>query len=483
MFLSLPFWGKGLPYKEAGAGVGFTRRGGSTSRWYRSKYKEPILDMLGAATILKSEGHDIQVYDAQFYKTKDFDDFFNHLKTYEKPEMALIRTSLPTLNNDIRIVEQLKRRWPDTIYAVFGPCFYSDYVVDYVKYRKTFDLIIVSEIETVIGDVYEKKSHCDAPGVYRKIGGDYIISNPTRLMSDLEKIPPLDYSLIDYPKLERFFLQTSKGCPVSCKFCPYYLSQGSKFRVKSITRAVDEVKTVVSNFGAKRILFRDPNFAFLHQRTHEFCKALLKQPIKFEWHCETDLHRLRPDDLELMSQAGCTRIAFGVESANLMGIKNKMHGKPPQVDILKEDIKACKALGIETRAMYILGIKGDSLGNILETIKLSMELKADISAFGLPNFYPGSNLFNDALKAGRIPILKPFNEEAIGYFDAISNQSEPPLIYVEGLEIEDLKLLRDLGFYTNLVRISRMASKLKKMVKKYRIKKRLKKRLSFPIDV
>ena len=482
MFLNLPFWGKGLPYKEAGGGVGFTRGGSSSLAWYKSKYRVPLLDMLGAATILKKNFHNIQVYDAQFCRTKDFDSFFNHLKTYNKPEIAFIRTSLPTLNNDIRIVEKLKRKWPDTIFAVFGPCFYSNYVIDYAKYRKVFDLIISSEIEAVIKDLYEKKDRCNLPGVYRKSGNSYTVSDPGRLLSNLDEIPPLDYSIGDYATLDRFLLQTSKGCPMACKFCPYYLCQGSKLRVKSIDKTVDEIKTIVDTFKKKEILFRDPNFTFLRQRTHEFCKSLLEKSIKFKWICETDLHTLGPDDLELMSQAGCMQIAFGVESANLKAMKDGMHGKPPRINILKSNIKKCKELGIKIRAMYLLGIKGDSLENILETIRLSTELGADFSAFGLPNFYPDSNLFNDALAAGKIPTLES-PDKVIEYFETISNHSRPPLVYTEGIEIEDLELLRDLANYTNWIRVSSFFGKFKKIVKKYKIKSRLEKRLSCPIDI
>ena len=473
MFLSLPFWGRGIPHKEAAAGVGFTHGNGS---WLKSKDTTPILDMLNAATILKSSGCDIQVYDAQFYRTKDFKGFFNHIKNYKKPNIAFVRTSLPTLNNDIRIIEKLRKEWPDTIYAVFGPCFYSDYVIDYVKYRNVYDMIISSEIEAVIEDVYKHSLSTEVSGVYKRKGQTYSISNTARLMCDLDKLPVPDYSLSEYSKLDRFLLQTSMGCPIACRFCPYYLSQGARLRKKSVDKTVKEIKNIVVQFKPKEILFRDPNFGFSRSRIHEICNAVLKHGIKFKWICETDLHTLTPSDLELMSKAGCVKIAFGIESANLKGMKEHMHGKPPKIDIIRRNLKICKTLGIKTRAMYILGIKGDTLEAIFETIKLSREMRADLSAFGLPNFYPGSNIFDDAMKAGAIPDSKA-TDKNIEYFETISTHNMPPMIFVDGIELEDLKLLKNFAYYINLMSVSPMYTRIKKIAPFYKTRRKLKKRL------
>ena len=133
------------------------------------------------------------------------------------------------MSSDLNIVEKIKFIWPDTPFYVFGPLFSSQELVDYVKDKKLFDGIIISEIESVIIDIIEKQGIKCIPGLYYlNPSGYYICDKPTRKLVDMEKLPFLAYEFVDYKKIDRFIIQTSRGCPKACNYCPYYLAQGNR---------------------------------------------------------------------------------------------------------------------------------------------------------------------------------------------------------------------------------------------------------------
>ncbi len=56
------------------------------------------------------------------------------------------------------------------------------------------------------------------------------------------------------------FMQTSRGCPYTCSYCPYPVAQGHKYRTRSPANVLAEFDYLVKSFGLKNLVIRDPEF-------------------------------------------------------------------------------------------------------------------------------------------------------------------------------------------------------------------------------
>ena len=389
-------------HKQMGGGIGFkTLR--HHSNWNIPNKIYPITDLLYAASLVKRVGHKVIVDDDQFRDSRDHESYLKSLKdAHNKPDFVFIRTSLPSLSSDLNIVEKIKFLWPDTPFYVFGPLFSSQELVEYVKNKKLFDGIIISEIESVIIDIIEKQGVKCIPGLYYlNPSGYYICDKPTRKLVDMEKLPFLAYELVDYKKIDRFIIQTSRGCSKACNYCPYYLSQGNKFRAMSPGRVVDEMRNLSENFGVRNVLIHDAIFTLDKKRVIEICELLIKEKLDIKWECETHMLHLDAKLISLMYDAGNRKISFGVESANEEVLK-RANRKFSNWDRIKENIKVCKALGVKTTAFFILALPGETVNGAFATIKLARTLGPDACHFNLPSLYPGTELYSNAIEDGYI---------------------------------------------------------------------------------
>jgi radical SAM superfamily enzyme YgiQ (UPF0313 family) len=411
MILNLPnFDWRYQLHKQVGGGIGFKMLR-HHSNWNTPNKIYPITDLLCAASLVKKVGHNVVVDDDQFRNSKNYESYIRLLQgVHHKPDIVFIRTSLPSLSSDLDTIEKVKYIWPNTPFYVFGPLFSSQELVDYVKEKKLIDGIVMSEIESVIIEIIERKSSETIPGVYcLSSDKNYICENPTRKLADMEDLPFLAYDLVDYKKIDRFIIQSSRGCPLACNYCPYYLSQGSKFRAMSPRRIVDELRHLSENFGANNILIHDAIFTLDKTRVVEFCKLLIEEKLDIKWECETHMQHLDADLINLMYDAGNRKIGFGVESAN-EEVLNRANRKFQNWDRTKENIDVCKSLGIKTTAFFILALSGDTVKGALETIKLAIELGPDACHFNLPSLYPGTGAYSNALQEGHIDKRRPKDE-------------------------------------------------------------------------
>ena len=83
--------------------------------------------------------------------------------------------------------------------------------------------------------------------------------------------------------------------------------------------------------------------------------------------------------LIIMKKAGCQLITFGVESGDSRIIQYIKKGITK--DQVKQTIALTKEIGILTGALYIVGLPGDTLESIYNTIQFSKEVDSDIVEF------------------------------------------------------------------------------------------------------
>ncbi len=351
--------------------------------------------------------------------------------------LICIRTSTPTFLWDLEIVKKIKETIK-TCVILFGP--HVSINPNDIINNPYVDALILGEPEYVIKNI-ALNGFKEVLGVWYKEDGKIIKNKTGVFIEDLDALPFPSWDLLPYKNYTvghlmprqhpTLFMQTSRGCPFACSYCPYPLAQGMKYRKRSSRNVLDEIAYLINKFDVKNIIIRDPEFTLDKNRVIEICEGLITANYGLVWRCETRVDTLDETLIELMRSAGCIGINMGIESKSEKVCKNV--GRAPLNEAhTKNIIKKCRELGIHTFCFFIIGLPGDNIKSALETIEYSIDLKPNISQFTVATPYMNTQLHKWALDNNFIDGLS-LNE--ISGYEAMMRNEE--------LSSNEIQLLRD----------------------------------------
>jgi len=241
---------------------------------------------------------------------------------------------------------------------------------------------------------------------YRQNGG-VEVTEERGIIKNLDSLPFPDYSDLDLeeyrvaygPQKGRLMasIVTSRGCPFSCSYCSTRLLWG-KWRARSAQNVVDELEWLVSECGYDLMHFWDDILTVDKKRITDICKGILNRGLKFEWIAVSRADCVSLEMLEMMREAGCTFIAFGVESGSPSILKN--YNKKEKIEDVVNAFAWCKKVGIKAHFNVMVGGPGETNDTIEETKDLIRKTKPDSITVALLRIYPGTALLKQAEEEG-----------------------------------------------------------------------------------
>ncbi len=188
---------------------------------------------------------------------------------------------------------------------------------------------------------------------------------------------------------------TSRGCPHSCPFCLTYKKQ---YRIRDIDDILDEMEHCLS-LGITETHFIDDLFTPNSQWVLKFCDAIDRRGLKFNWGYKTTIAGTTREQLRRCGETGCTKIHFGVESANNEGLD--MLGKHCDTDDVHRVFQWCREEGVRSVAYIMLaGPHERTLEDAVKNVDEMIKLDADFAVFAVFSPYPGTESFADGAKMG-----------------------------------------------------------------------------------
>jgi len=112
--------------------------------------------------------------------------------------------------------------------------------------------------------------------------------------------------------------------------------------------------------------------------------------------CNSRVDTIDQEMLSIMKKAGCTGIAFGVESG-VQKILNKC-GKGTKLSQIEKAFALMKEAGIDSLAHFVLGLPGETKTTIKKTVKFAKKLDPDYVQFYCAIPFPGTPLYRLARK-------------------------------------------------------------------------------------
>jgi radical SAM superfamily enzyme YgiQ (UPF0313 family) len=112
--------------------------------------------------------------------------------------------------------------------------------------------------------------------------------------------------------------------------------------------------------------------------------------------CNSRVDYVDEEMLKLMGKAGCWYIAWGIESANEQILKHVHKGY--RLEQAPQALAWAHKAGIKNWGYFIIGLPGETVETIQQTIALSKSLPLDIVLFHIAAPYPGTPFFFEVLE-------------------------------------------------------------------------------------
>jgi radical SAM superfamily enzyme YgiQ (UPF0313 family) len=242
-------------------------------------------------------------------------------------------------------------------------------------------------------------------GLFINRNGKVIKTAPRPLIDNLDDLPLPARHLLPLSRYHALgaacSVISSRGCPYGCIFCTTPRMYGRKVRFRQPALVVDEIELIYREYGFSQISVVDDTFTLNHPHATDLCRELIRRRLPVKWSIFSRVDTLTPGLLDLMREAGCTCMLFGVESGNQEVLNNIKKGITPEK--VKKGVRMATEAGIGTFASFILGLPGETPDRSRETLALAMELSERWGTqygFHYLSPFPGTELFEKAKELG-----------------------------------------------------------------------------------
>ncbi|MEX2680159.1 MAG: radical SAM protein [Candidatus Sigynarchaeota archaeon] len=363
--------------------------------------KLPPLGLGYLAAFLEKHGYEVRIWDG-FYEKGGMAEILQIAREYDVLGIHVL-TSFAI--RAYGFAQQLKKRYPEKPIVV-GGCHVSALPLEAIE-KDYIDYVVVGEGERSLLDLCDALETRDKTIIEKKLAsmlGVYyknrtgtnkekmILFNGNRpLIQDLDEIPfparhLFNWNLYKSSEARKsstkkdMAILTSRGCPFQCSYCAKDVT-GYKVRYFSIPRVIEEIKHLIERYGIEELSIWDETFTLQRNRIIEFCNALEKENLNISWTCSSRVDKVDLELLRMMKRHGCNLIAYGIESGNDAILKNTMKGVNKAIS--RKAIDMTKKAGIPIRGYFMIGLWGDTVETIKDTINFACELDPDIATFSM----------------------------------------------------------------------------------------------------
>jgi len=387
------------------------------------------------SSVLRKEGHEVLIYDADcnvspskmdFTRLEDsYPDYLKSLKDENHPILQEVSHTISNFNPDIVgitvwttfaasafKIASLCKEYDRSVPVVMGGPHVSIKYDEVLKICPDVDFLIRGEGEEtflelvrMIGERWGNKNATfnNIKGISYRQNGE-MVHNPQReFVKDLDAIPfPARDLLLNkdsYNSEDMGLLMTSRGCPYNCSYCATGIWK-RKVRYRSVDNIIKEIKFLIDAYGTKQFTFKDDSFTVNKKRVLELCDRLIKEKININWDCNTRVNLINEDLLSKMKKAGCNSIKVGIETGSEKILK--LMRKGITFEQCRKSANLFRKVGIHWTGYFMMGLPSETKEEVYQTLKFMKELKPDFASFSVYEPFPGTELFEIGIKKGLV---------------------------------------------------------------------------------
>lgn len=366
-----------------------------------------------AATLLRSEGHDVAWCDA-IAEQKSWSQFARLLREH-RPELIAMETKSPVVRQHWAMVDRIKAEVPGAQVVLFG-----DHIagnpretlehsrVDYCFTGGDYDFSLRNLVNHLTkGDALAGGVH------YKNDDGTLADTGPYTSLGKLEELPWIDRDLTNAhlyfekwkKRLPFMWTMAGRDCPYGrCTFCSWTVTY-PKFSTVSPEHLASEMEMLIAKHGAREI-FDDtgalPTGNWLIRLCNEMIGRKINEKVIFD--CNFRFDYFTPRNCDLMKKAGFRKLILGIESASERTID--ILDKSLTREQIIEGCKMATMAGLQPHLTLMVGYPWETREDAYETLRLARYLMHNGLAHHLQATvvmpYPGTPLFDLCQKNGWI---------------------------------------------------------------------------------
>jgi hopanoid biosynthesis associated radical SAM protein HpnJ len=378
-------------------------------------------------------------------------------------ELAVLYTSSPTFDGDVKVAEALKAANPALLIGLAGPKVAVDPEPSLLA-SSAIDFVAREEFDFTIAEVAEGRPLAEVAGLsYRGPDGQPVHNPDREVLEDMDRLPSVVPVYKRDLRIEDYFigyllhpyvsLYTGRGCRSRCTFCLWPQTVGGhRYRTRSVASVLAEAAHTRELFPQmKELFFDDDTLTDDRRRTEEIARGLGQLGIT--WSCNAKANVPR-ETLQVMRDNGLRLLLVGYESGNQQILINIKKGL--RTERAKRFAADCRDLGITVHGTFIIGLPGETRETIQETIQFAREVNPHTIQVSVAAPYPGTELYRQAKENGWLP-----DDEGAtlvsGNGTQLASLSYPDLGHTEMLDSVDELYKR---FYFRASKIAEMSAEM-----------------------
>jgi len=323
----------------------------------------------------------------------------------------------------MRLAKELKKRNKDILIILGGP--HVTIMPKESLRSNCFDLAVLGEGELTLDEILNKfketgwnrNKFLNNIESLKQINGiafidkrKLVVTKERERIDNLDSLPLPAWDLFPMKKYRPLPNQYKRepvanlivirGCPYHCSFCSSGHFFGRRVRSMSPERVIELIAHLIKTYGTKDLSFWDDMLTLNKAWMHKLCSLMIKKKLDITWTCFARVDSVDYKLLKHMKKAGCWNIFFGFESGNQELLDNI--GKGITLEQIETANALCKKVGIEVRASFMLALPGETPELARKTIDFAKKLNPDYVQFSITTPYPGTKLYSDVKKYGRL---------------------------------------------------------------------------------
>ena len=376
------------------------------------------------ASVLKDNGHEVRIYNADYFNSKDYLNQREIFQQYTDYKLTLDNLGHPVW---VEIEENIRKYTPDMIgISMFTGGYKSAKNIARIAKSvdkdikvivggphptldpegtiacQDFDVVVRGEGEYTLLEIVEGKNTRDILGLtYRR--GNSIVHNQDRpFIDNLDTLPHpcRDVAWADRNHLDLGYIITGRGCPFCCTYCASPKIWKRKVRLRSVDSVMRELEELKGSINSSLVYFVDDTFTLYKERIKKICSAVIENGMNIKWKCDTRADCMDEELAFLMKEAGCVCAKIGVESGSERILKEIK--KRESKETIKRAVSYIKKAGISLTTYLMAGFPQETDEDLRQTLEFAEELDADYYSLSIFAPYYGTEIYTELEKQGKI---------------------------------------------------------------------------------
>ncbi len=328
-----------------------------------------------------------------------------------KPDVFGVNCSTHTFLDAIGTLRLLRQALPETTLVLGG--YHATFAADRIlKKYPIVDFIVKGEAELTFPELLERiesgRKPSDVDGVSYLDDGR-LMSNPPKLIKDLDALPFPDRTLADAVDYGYFHdnirlttgkfttISSSRGCPFRCAYCSCAAFAEMKWRPRSPENVADELQ-ILHDQGYKNCVFVDDNLTNSRKRIERICDLIVERGIRMEFYCEGRVDNASPELMRKMKKAGFMVMYFGVESSQQHVLDYYRKTITPQEST--KAIANAKDAGMLVVSSFIFGAPVETLEDMEKTVEFIRNARPHAVQINILDCLIGTEIWERLEKTG-----------------------------------------------------------------------------------